>query len=492
MILAVLLMISLLAGTVAFLVRRHSGWASKLSLAFQAVHFVVAVQLAYQVLSGGILTVVWGSWPAPFGILFVADALSVLLVASLSLVALLIQLGACSLFSNPKNSPPLYSLLHFLVMGATGAFLTGDLFNLYVWFEVILLSSFALMVIGADRRALKGIYHYVVMSLVGSLFFLTAAGLLYRWAGSLNWVDLALHWREAADQPAWLPWLSVFFLFAFGLKAAVVPLFQSLPASYPHLSPLIVAFLGGVLTKVGVYALIRVFGFALPNPQVLLLIVAGLTMVLGVLGALAQMSIRPLLSFHIISQVGYMIFGLAVSSRLALAAALFHLIHNMFVKTNLFLVGAALENRYGTDNLKKLGGMSAREPILTFFFLISAFALAGIPPLSGFFSKLGLVKAGFEADQWALSFVALAVGLLTTLSMVKIWMEAFWKEAPQDLIPRKLAVSDQPLYVAIGILCIVAIGMGLGAGYVMEWCLMAADQILSPELYGSLVFGREP
>jgi multicomponent Na+:H+ antiporter subunit D len=285
------------------------------------------------------------------------------------------------------------------------------------------------------------------------------------------------------------------FLVAFGIKAAIFPLFFWLPASY-HTPPVAVsAIFAGLLTKVGVYALIRVFTLLFVQDvsytHSLILIVAGLTMVTGVLGAAAQDEFRRILSFHIVSQIGYMLMGLALFTPLALAGSIFYIIHHIIVKTNLFLISGVVYRLSGTYQLKKLGGLYQSSPGIAMLFLIPALSLAGIPPLSGFWAKFTLVRAGLEVEQYAIVATALGVGLLTLFSMTKIWAEAFWKEKPAagDEDAARTNQTGLPLLLPIIILATVTVSIGLITEPVFRLASQAAEQLLNPADYIRAVLG---
>jgi multicomponent Na+:H+ antiporter subunit D len=305
--------------------------------------------------------------------------------------------------------------------------------------------------------------------------------------------DLAVKLPEAAS-PGLVTTLAMLFLVAFGVKAAVFPLFFWLPASY-HTPPVAVsAIFAGLLTKVGVYALIRVFTLLFVQnvgyTHTLILIIAGLTMLTGVLGAVAQNEFRRILSFHIVSQIGYMIMGLGLFTRLALAGSVFYIVHHIIVKTNLFLVSGMAHRLRGTFELKDLGGLYHAHPWLALLFLIPALSLAGIPPLSGFFAKLALLQAGLEIGQYVIVVVALLVGILTLVSMTKIWAEAFWKPAADP--PASAVLSPCALLLPIVILATLTVLIGLAAGPLFALSLQAADQLLDPSYYIQAVLGGRP
>jgi multicomponent Na+:H+ antiporter subunit D len=383
-----------------------------------------------------------------------------------------------------------YPLFHILLMGICGSFMTGDLFNLFVWFEVMLIASFVLLVIGGRSDQLEGGIKYVTLNLISSAIFLAAVGLIYGLVGTLNMADLAIQLKES-DQPGLITTLAMLFLIAFGLKAATFPLFFWLPSSY-HTAPVAIsAIFAGLLTKVGVYTLIRVFTLLFIQnvgyTHTLLLIISGLTMLTGVLGAASQNEFRRILSFHIVSQIGYMVMGLALYTPLALAGSVFYITHHIIVKTNLFLVSGVARRLRGTYQLKKLGGLYEHYPILSILFLIPAFSLAGIPPLSGFWAKFILIRAGLEVGQYGIVATALVVSLLTVFSMTKIWAEAFWKAEPDtdamDPGHNPPLSNFMGLVLPIAALAAITIIIGLFSQPFFELANDAANQLLNPNEY---------
>src|SRR5690606_32542691 len=331
-----------------------------------------------------------------------------------------------------------HPLLHGLLLGVCGSFVTGDIFNLYVWFEVMLISSFGLLVLDRTREQLDGGIRYVVLNLIGTTFFLGAVAMLYGVTGTLNMADLARVVPEVENQGL-VTAIALFLLVAFGAKAAVFPLFNWLPASYHTASMPVVAIFAALLTKVGVYAIFRVYTliFAYDNDMLgpVFWFLAVTTMVVGVLGAAAHYDVRKILSFHIISQIGYMLIGMALMSPLAMAGSILYIVHHIIVKANLFLIAGAIRLHGGSFQLARLGGLWRTTPLLGLLFLIPAMSLAGVPPLSGFWGKLAVIRASLEDGAMLLAIVALVVGLLTLYSMVKIWNEAFWKAEPVPAAP---------------------------------------------------------
>lgn len=427
-----------------------------------------SVLLFVRVLDGGVLTADIGGWRAPFGITMVADTLAALMVLLNGVVAVATVVYSIGAIGQRREKHAYHTLVHCLLASVSGSFLSGDIFNIYVWFEVMLMSSFVLLTLGGGRGQLEGALKYVTLNLLSSSLFLSAIGLLYGLVGSLNLADIAIKLGSAGDEarPV-IAAIAVLFMASFGIKAAIFPFFFWLPASYHTPAPVVSALFGGILTKVGVYAMVRVytliFAPVFPAAGEVLLWIAAFTMVTGVLGAAAQYEIRRILSFHIVSQIGYMIMGLAIAllvlermadapeadrpamlatAAMALGGVIFFILHNILAKTNLFFVAGVVHRLRGTGELKELGGLYKERPYLSLMFMLSAMALAGIPILTGFWGKLILVVAGVRAGEYWIVGVSLGVGVLTLFSMTKIWAEAFWKARPEDDDPEKSPKPD--------------------------------------------------
>jgi len=469
-----------------------------LSLAGALALVLTSLSLLSQIGLGGISAVHIGDWQAPFGITFVADHFSALMVVVTSIVALAVALYALSENDSRREGLGYFALYNFLLVGVNGAFLTGDLFNLYVWFEVLLLSSFVLMILGGGRAQLSAGVKYFAVSLLSSILFLTAVGLLYGATGALNLADLATRVDEVPT--GLLNALAMLFLVAFGLKAAVFPFFFWLPASYPAPPVIISALFAGLLTKVGVYALIRVFTLLFTQETAfthsIILWTAGLTLVLGVLLALAQGEIRRILSFQLVSHIGYMLMGLGILTPLALTGSVFYALNHMIIISALFLIAGLIYRLQGTGVLVSLGGLYRSHPWLAVLFLLPALSLAGIPPFSGFWAKLTLVMAGLQAQQYWIVAAALLVGLLTLLSMGIVFAEAFWKNAPKTgpapsgPVPRGHRPREwAALSVPVAGLVLLSVGIGLWAEPLLSLSQIAAQELLEPSGYIQAVLG---
>ncbi len=450
-----------------------------------------AIYLLDEVLVKELIVGHTGGWAAPVGISFVADKLAVAMVVITAIISVVINLYGWAQLDSALIKKHYFALVHFLLMGVNGAFLTGDLFNLYVWFEVMLIASFVLMTIGGTKAQLEGGVKYLVINLVASVLFLCSVGLIYGKVGTLNMADISYHLRDSVDAHL-VNSSGILLLIAFGIKAGLFPFFFWLPASYHTLTPTTLALFAGLLTKVGVYALLRTYTLIFESQfeliQPILIWIAGLTMAVGVMGAASHYNIKKILSFHIISQIGYIMMGIAIATPLAIAGAVFYTLHHIIVKTNLFLIDGMIAKHYGTSDLKKLGGLYKWSPIFALLFFIPAFSLGGIPPLSGFWAKLSLIQAGVEANHYFLVATAGVVGIFTLFSMTKIWAEAFWKK-PDPETPKFKLPSLREMTPAL-ILASLTLLIGLNGDALFEFSKSTSNQLLSPEAYVKAVLNK--
>jgi len=483
------IIIPFITGIILILAWNNRPFQRAFSVVGAAALLIAGLALLRDVWQNGIQVAQMGGWPAPFGITLVADLLSCIMVILGGIMVLSIGIYSLMDVDKGRESFGYYPLLHILMMGISGSFLTGDLFNLYVWFEVMLMSSFVLLVLGGERNQLEGGIKYVTLNLLSSAIFLAAVGAMYGLVGTVNMADLAVM-VQRGEQAGIIQTLATMFLIAFGIKAAIFPLFFWLPSSY-HTPPAgVSAIFAGLLTKVGVYTLIRVFTLIfildVGYTHTIILVLAGFTMVSGVLGAATQNEMRRILSFHIISQIGYMIMGLGLYTPLALAGSVFYIMHHIIVKANLFLVSGVVNRLRGTYQLKKLGGLYRVYPMLGVLFLIPAFSLAGVPPLSGFWAKFALIRAALEIDSYLIVVAALVVSLLTLFSMTKIWGEVFWKADPAE---HPETEENPPLsqlaYLIIPIagLALITVSIGLFSEPFFALAIDAAKQLLNPAEY---------
>ena len=490
-------------------------------LSVAGLMLATSVYTLFRTSGGEVLAARMGNWPSPVAITFVIDQTSAIMVLLNSIVAVAAAVYSLGGIDRAREHSAYYGLLCGLFAAVSGSFTTGDLFNLYVWFEVMLMSSFVLLSLGGRRAQIEGAIKYVTLNLISSTLFLAAIGLTYAMLGTLNMADLSER-LAVAENPGLFTPVAGIFLVAFAIKSAAFPFFYWLPASY-HTPPAIIsAVFAGLLTKVGVYVMIRFFTLMFPatHPDAamvyqIILWLAGLSMITGVLSAAAQMNIRRILSFHIISQIGYMLMGLGIAGAaltraaqgddpdgvlkaagtLAMTGTIFYILHHIVVKANLFLVAGMVERVCGSGELDKIGGLYAARPGLAVLFLIPAFSLAGIPVLSGFWSKFVLVRAGLEAEAYWIVGISLAVSALTLFSMMKIWIYAFWKPAPEGAEPHDAGRDPTvgPMawqYAGSAFLACVTVAIGLLAGRSIGLGEIGAAQILEPTAYRDALMNR--
>jgi multicomponent Na+:H+ antiporter subunit D len=464
---------------------RRLAWQRAIGLVTVAVVAAASVALLASVDAGGTAVVEIGSWPAPVGIVLVADRLSAVLLAVSAVMLLAVLVYAIAQVEAEADAWFFHPVYLTLTAGTAIAFLTGDVFNLFVGFEITLVSSYVLLSLRAGKHEVRAGMTYVVINLLASALFLTGVAFLYASTGTVNMADLS--GRVADLPPAVTAGLATLFLVVFGIKAAIFPLFSWLPDSYPAAPTPVAAIFAGLLTKIGVYAIVRSQTIVFPQdgPSSLVLFLAGATMLVGVLGAIAQSDIKRLLSFHIVSQIGYMVMGLGFLTVAGVAATIVFMVHQIVVKAGLFLVGGLVEVEAGTGRLERLGGMLHRRPGVAVLFLVLALSLAGIPPLSGFVGKLALVQAGLAADRNLVVAVSLVVSLFTLFSMLKIWAGAFWgdegkvdpRPIPRGMLASTAAVAGFSLVVA------------LAAGPLWDLATMAAEDLVDPSSYVMAVLG---
>jgi multicomponent Na+:H+ antiporter subunit D len=454
----------------------------------------VAVALLVQADRHGAVVAEAGGWPAPMGITLVADRFSALLLVVASVMLLAVLLYAIGEPGAERNHVGFQSVYLVLAAGVSLSFLTGDLFNLFVAFEMMLTASYVLLTLGGGREQIRSGMTYVVISLLASALFVTALALLYAATGTVNMAHLA---ERIGDLPPGVARaFAVLLVVVFGIKAALFPLFFWLPDSYPTAPGPIGAIFAGLLTKVGIYAIVRtqtLFFDPGSRPATLLVVLAAVTMVVGILGAIAQDDFKRILSFDIVSQVGYMVFGLAMFTLAGVAAAVYYMVQHIVVKTTLFLTGGLIELRAGSSTLSRVGDLVRTAPVLAVLYLVPALSLAGIPPLSGFVAKLALVDAGLADGQGAAVAVSLVVGLLTLFLVARIWNGVFWSPAEEAALPVRPAgrLGGPPLMVLpTACLVVASIALGVAAGPVYRLAERTAGDLLDPTAYVHRVLDR--
>jgi multicomponent Na+:H+ antiporter subunit D len=483
--------VPLITALLALLGARSASWRRWLVGGSAALQLVIALLLASRAWHGGPQVLALGGWAAPYGIVLVVDLLAAIMLALGAVTALASLLYGFAELTVRDEHPLRLPLVQFLVTGINLAFCTADLFNLFVAFEVMLISSYALLTLEADDWDIKQAFPYLALNLVGSTIFLVAAGLAYGLFGSLNFAAIAERSAALVGTPQ-LTVLALLLLTVFGMKAGLFPLFYWLPNSYPILPGPVAALYAGMLTKVGVYVLLRIFGQVLPPElpliHTLMMWLAAATMIFGVLGAVSRNFVRGILSFHILSQIGYMVLAIGLFTPYAMAAAIFYIIHHIIVKSTLFMVGGVVVVLNRSDDLTKTGRLWAVTPVLGVVFLLQALSLAGLPPLSGFWGKYMIIVEGIRQHEWVLVFFALLAGVLTLLSMLKIWNGAFWSPVAASGVHTDESRWKYMTAVA-GSMTLLSLGIGLGAEFFLQVAHEAARQLTDRAAYVTLLMG---
>lgn len=459
-------------------------WIAGLS---SAVTIIVSALLVQKVRNDGIQTLDVSSWEAPFGITLVSDMMSAILVLTTSIVAF-----ACLIYSfwsigEDREKFYYYAAFNFLIVGVNGAFTTGDIFNLFVFFEVMLMASYVLLVLGGKKAQLRESIKYILVNVISSALFVIAVAYLYSVVGTLNMAHISFRISEISQvaQPGIITVIAVLFLIVFGLKGAIFPLYFWMPGSYYAPPAPILALFGALLTKVGVYSITRTYtlffyhdtGFT----HQLLSILAIMSIIVGVIGAIAYWDVKKIIIYNIIVAVGAILFGISAMTPDALSGSIFYLVHDMIIKAALFLLAGIVIAIAGTSDLQKISGLIKRYPGLGWTFFIAALALAGIPPLSGFIGKLLIVKGGFEAEQYWGAGIVLMSSLLVLFSIMKIFINGFWGTPRaykgEDTVPVRKMMIAPVILVAIAVL------YGVGSEFVYPYISQAAETLANPNIY---------
>ena len=445
--------------------------------------------------SHGIQAMVIGGWFAPWGIAFVADRLAAIMLCLSMSVGTIVLVYTFFTVEPRQERYFFHPLSQVLLLGVNWSFITGDLFNLFVAYEVMLIGSYGVMMVGASKQQVRQTMKYIAINSIGSTLFVMACGLVYATLGTLNMADIALRSAQlGGERAALLTAVSMLLMVVFALKAAAFPVFFWLPDSYPIVPAGMNGYFAGLLTKVGVYSLLRLFVLCFRQPGAelvleVLLVLSGLTMLFGVLGALCQWEVRKILSWHIISQVGYMVMGIGLAAsgadvaQAAVAATVFYVVHHIVVKSSLFLIGGIAGRVSGSQELPAMGGIVELAPGVSMLFLVAAFSLAGLPPFSGFFAKFVLIRAGLAGGHGVVVLVALVTSLLTLYSMSKIWNYAFWR-APS--VPAA-AGRYRAMMLPTAVLVLFSVLMGVVAEPFLRLANDAARDLLDPSAYQEAV-----
>ncbi len=462
-----------------------------ISIIGNSIAFLLCIRLFYTTQQEGFLVLQSGGWQAPFGITFVSDTLSSIMVMLTAIVSLTVGIYSTASLNVSRIKYGYFFLFHFLIMGLLGAFLTGDIFNLYVWFEVVIISSFVLLTLGGKKMQMEAGIKYVTMNMLASIIFLTAIGILYGITGTLNMADLSLKIAEVENRGL-VSVTALLFFAGFGIKSAVFPLYFWLPSSYHTPPSAIAAIFGGLLTKMGVYAMIRVFTLIFIPDEFMrnvFIVIAIMTMITGALGALNKRSVRRLLSYLIVCHIGYLIGGLGIYTELALVGVVFYLIHDVIVKSNLLMITGVIQKIRETIDMQRLGGLYKDYPKLSLVFAVAIFSLVGIPPLSGFWPKIQFFGESLSSGEYVLLGAFIVASFITLIVIARMWSEVFWKESPKPLTEEidrfaQMSFSGKLALIApIVTLSFVSLYIGLNAEGVYEVAQRTAYELMHPSLY---------
>ncbi|MFD1927559.1 Na+/H+ antiporter subunit D [Sporosarcina siberiensis] len=455
-----------------------------LTLVGLLVSLTASFFLVAKVKTDGIQALTLGSWPAPFGISMVSDMLSAMLVTTSILITLFVVIYSFTAIGVKRETYFYYPAILFMLTGINGAFTTGDIFNMFVFFEVLLMASYVLIVLGGEKRQLQESIKYILVNIISSALFVVAVAFLYSVVGTLNMADISVKLSEVGNTGI-ITVIAVLFLIVFGVKGAIFPLYFWLPGSYSAPPIPVLALFGALLTKVGIYAITRTYtlffihdvGFT----HQLLMVISLLTIIAGCIGALAYFDLKQIIIYNIIIAVGVILFGISQMNEAGISGALFYLVHDMIIKGALFLLIGIIIAITGTSNLRKMGGLMKTHAPLGWIYLIAAFGLAGIPPLSGFVGKLLIVQGAFEAGNVFGSIVILGSSLIVLLSVIRIFVYAFWGE-PVELPKSNTQSYKRMMFPAVA-LVVLSILYGVGTEWVLPYMTEATDVLLQPSIY---------
>ena len=491
-----------LMGAAALLMLRRSNRASLIG-ALIVVLAVIACEIALllAVLENGPVSMTMGRWLPPFGISLTADIFGAGFALAASIVTLFILLYAEIDRADADGPDMFHAMVLLLLAGVTGAFLTGDLFNLYVWFEVTLIASFGLIVQGGRPAQLDGAVKYGFLNFLATTLFLLSLGLTYGLLGTLNMADIM---RVAPlVNPAAMAGVAALLLLAFGMKAAAFPLNAWLPAAYHTPPAAISALFAGLLTKVGAYALLRALVAVLPGSRDLLepflALLAIATLLLAPLGAIAETNLRRAIGFIVIGGIGAVLVGLAIPTETGIAGSGLYILHAILAMSALYMVAGLIEKRTGSTDTRRMGGLYAASAPLSVLFLVLVLASAGVPPFLGFWPKLLLLEAGFalgvtgEATSWtgsALAIALLANAVLTLIAGTRLWSHVFWRAGPQgeasEHVQQPLVPLDRAGRLGFGAAAVLTAGIilaGLWPAPLLDGARTGALDIVDPARY---------
>lgn len=432
----------------------------------------------------GIQTLNLGNWDAPFGITLVSDMLSALLVTTASFIALCCILYSFKGIGQAREKFYYYSMVQFLLVGVNGAFTTGDIFNLFVFFEVMLMASYVLLVIGGTKVQLRETIKYLLVNVTSSALFVIAVGYLYSIVGTLNMAHISERIAEV-NQPGIVTVIAVLFLIVFGLKAAIFPLFFWLPGSYYAPPAPVMAIFGALLTKVGVYSILRTYTLIFYHDQgfthEILIVFSLATVILGCIGAIAYKDIKKIIIYNIIIAIGVIMYGIGLMNSDGLSGAVFYLIHDMLIKAALFLLAGIIIAITGSSKYEKYSGLIKHYPFLGWVFFLAVLSLAGIPPLSGFVGKILIASGGFGSGDIIGALIILLSSLFVLYSLMRVFINSFWGDTTKSKPNKDIHVGK--LLIPVVILMISAVSYGVFSETVNFYVMQAVEVLINPSQY---------
>ena len=479
------IVIPLIASVISAFIPKKLGLSRFIAKLFAIIFLVYAGYLAWVVFTDGIIVMQASGWAAPFGISIVADYLSVTLVLITSILTTAAVFYAPSSLSQLQESYYFYTFMFLMISGVVGAFLTGDFFNLFVFFEVLLMASYGLIVLGGGKVQLRESLKYVLFNVFSSMLFVTTIGFIYASVGTVNMAHLAERIQEA-EQAGILTGLAVLLFFVFAIKAAIFPLYYWLPNSYIVPNPVVSALFGALLTKVGIYSILRVFTLIFNHDigitHEIFTWLAIFTMLFGVIGALSTQNVKLIVTYNIIPAIGFILMGISLYSSAGIEGSVYYLVHDMIIKAALFFLVGALVVAAGTDDLRKMGGLITRYPVLGWLFFIGSLVLAGVPPFSGFIGKILLLRGSLEQEEILLTVAALITSLLILYSMIRIFVRGFWGDTVEGL-PEGQNKKVRHLTIPAAVLLAISIFIGIGAEFIYPHVETIANMLLDRAEY---------
>ena len=452
---------------------------------------IISAVLLLEVQSQGVMRIDFSGWLPPFGILFVADSFAMLLVLVANIVATICVIYAFFTIGEHYEKMYFYPFVLLMVAGVNGSFLTGDIFNLFVCFEVMLLASYALISLGGGKVQLREALKYVLINIVASWIFLVALAFLYGTIGTLNMAHISLRVTEAGVDPL-ITTVGLVFLIVFSLKAGLL-LFFWLPGSYSVPPTAIAALFAALLTKVGIYALVRTFTLLFTtNPEVTHLtlgIMAGLTIIAGCMGALAGRDVRAIAAYNVLIGVGFIVAGLAIGTESALQGVTYYLMHDMVVKAMLFLAVGMMIYVTGETTIDKMSGLIRNYPFFGWLFFVMMCSLAGIPPLSGFLGKVLIGQGAIEGGNFVLLGLGFLSSLIVLYSLLRIFLSSFFGETIISIEDEK--PLPKRIVLPLTLLAVCTIALGIGAEWMAPYVKDAAETFHTPSGYIDAVLNGE-